>query len=99
MLQRNIIFTGLLVGIAMPLAIFAILYNLLHLLEIKGAASGEGFATNFRERTVAIAAIAFNVFPMRIYQRKKWDYAMRGIVVATGILAIAWLIMFGKSLL
>jgi hypothetical protein len=98
MLRRNELWVGLLVGILLPIAIFAILYSIFGLLETKGAASGNGLSTNFRERTLAIVALAINLWPMRIYKHKRWEAAMRGVVVATGLLAIVWLVRFGPGL-
>jgi hypothetical protein len=97
-LNRNRLLTGLVVGLILPLVIFAVLYSIFGLLENRGAASGEGLSTNFRERTLAIVAIAINVWPLQVYRRRRWEEAMRGIVVATGVMAIVWLIRFGPGL-
>lgn len=98
MLQRNDFFPGLLVGILLPLAGFTILYQLLNLLELWGAASSAGFSPNFRERTLAIVAIALNLIPLNVYRNRRWEAAMRGVVVATGVLALIWLARFGIHL-
>lgn len=98
MFQRNDLLPGLLVGILLPLAGFAMLYELLNLLERWGAASGSGFSPNFRERTLAIVAIALNLLPLNIYRNRRWETAMRGVVIATGVLALAWLARFGVQL-
>lgn len=98
MLNRNEIWIGLVFGILLPLLGFTILYQLFSLLEIKGAASGAGFSQNFRERTLAIVAIALNLIPLNIFRRRRWDLSMRGIVVATAALAFVWLFKFGLHL-
>jgi hypothetical protein len=98
MLQRNELWVGLFIGILLPLAGFTILYQLFGLLEARGAASGAGFSPNFRERTLAIVAIAFNILPMNVYQKRRWDKAMRGIVMATAALALFWLFRFGLKM-
>jgi hypothetical protein len=67
-------------------------------LEKQGAASGSGLSINFRERTLAIVAIAINILLINIFRGRRWEHAMRGVVIATGLLAIAWLIRFGPSL-
>lgn len=99
MLQRDEIWVGLLYGILLPAAGFFLLYNLFSLLEIKGAASGAGFSENFRERTLAIVAIALNLIPLNRFRKLRWEQSMRGVVIATAVLALLWLIFFGRKLL
>ena len=98
MFKRNHIITGLVPGLLLPIAIYALLYALFGLLEAKGAASGEGLAANFRERTLAIVALAINVWLIHLFKKRRWEDAMRGVVVATGVLALVWLIRFGPGL-
>ena len=47
MLNRNLIWTGLLIGLILPALLYVILLNLFSLLEIKGAASSTGLSQNF----------------------------------------------------
>jgi hypothetical protein len=98
MLQRNELWVGLLIGLLLPLAGFTILYQVFSLLEARGAASGAGFSPDFRERTLAIVAIAINILPMNAYQKRRWDKAMRGVVTATALLALFWLFRFGLKM-
>lgn len=98
MLNRNRLSTGLIIGLLLPAIVFLMLFQVFSLLEKGGAASGTGLSEDFRERTLAIVALAVNVFPMRIFQRRRWEDAIRGIVVATAALAIGWVIFFGKNL-
>ena len=51
-------------SLLLPVIGFVLLYNVFGLLEMSGAASGEGFSTNFRERTLSIVAIALNLIPV-----------------------------------
>ncbi len=98
MLNRNELWAGLLFGLLLPAIGYLLLYNLFGLLEARGAASGEGFSANFRERTLAIVALALNLIPLNIYRRRRWDLSMRGVVIATAILAFIWLFRFGVYL-
>jgi hypothetical protein len=98
MFKRNHIMAGLVPGLLLPLAIYALLYAAFGLLESKGAASGDGLATNFRVRTLAIVALAINIWLIQTFKKRRWEDAMRGVVVATGILALIWLICFGPGL-
>ena len=98
MLNRNEIWAGLLIGVLLPALSFVLLYQVFSLLELKGAASGAGFSPNFRERTLAIVAIALNLIPLNLYRKRRWDLSMRGVVIATAVLAFAWLFKYGSSL-
>ncbi|MCC7507203.1 MAG: hypothetical protein IT259_17995 [Saprospiraceae bacterium] len=98
MLNRNEIWAGLAFGILLPVFSFVLLYQVFSLLEVKGAASGAGFSPNFRERTLAIVAIALNMIPLNIFRRRRWDLSMRGVVIATGVLAFVWLFKYGIGL-
>ncbi len=99
MLNRNLLMTGMVVGILLPLTTFVLLYQVFNLLEVKGAASSSGLSPNFRMRTLAILAIAINLIPLNIYRRKRWELAIRGVVIATSVLAISWVIYFGPGLM
>jgi hypothetical protein len=96
--KRNTLLTGILPGILLPIVLYAMLYAVFGLLEKGGAASGEGFSNNFRERTLAIVALAINVLLINMFKKRRWEAAMRGVVVATGVLAIVWLVKFGSGL-
>ncbi|MEY3195432.1 MAG: hypothetical protein RIQ78_1529 [Bacteroidota bacterium] len=98
MLNRNVLWIGLLLGLLVPTLTYTILFEIFSLLEIKGAASSAGFTEHFRERTTGIIALASNLFLLNIYQRRRWELAMRGIVIATTLLALVWLFLFGINL-
>ena len=99
MLNKDNIFSGLVVGLLLPLTIFLMLYQIFNLLELRGAASVEGLGVNFRQRTLAIVAIAANIIPLKIFQNRRFDQSMRGIVVITTIWAVIWVVKFGLDLM
>lgn len=90
MLNQNKILTGLIVGIVLPALGAVLIFNIFKILAAWGGASGEGFTPNFRERTSVVIAMALNLFPMNVFRRRRWDQAMRGVVIATTLLAFAW---------
>jgi hypothetical protein len=96
--KRNRIVVGALLGLVLPVLLFTILYQLFNLMEQGGAASGRGLSANFRERTLAIVAIALNLVLLNQFQKRRWDKALRGVVVATGVLAIAWVVRYGLQM-
>ena len=98
MLNRNELWVGLLLGLLIPILTYTLLLQIFSILEVKGAASGVGFSENFRERTLAIVALATNLFLLSFYRRRRWDKTMRGIVIATTLLALGWLYVYGMKL-
>ena len=98
MFQRNHLLSGLIPGLVLPVTLFALLYALFGLLEKQGAASGSGLTENFRERTLAIVAIAVNALLIQVFRKKRHEVSMRGVVVATGMMAIIWIIRYGPTL-
>lgn len=90
MLNRNKIWVGLLIGLILPALGAVLIFNIFKLLALMGGASGEGFTPNFRERTSIVIALALNLIPMNLFRRRRWDLAMRGVVIVTTMLAFAW---------
>ncbi len=98
MLNQNKIWTGLVFGLVLPLIGAVLIFNLFKILALLGGASGEGFTPNFRERTSAVIAMALNLIPMNLYRRRRWDLSMRGVVIATTLLAFAWVAHYTLNL-
>ncbi|MBL7780423.1 MAG: hypothetical protein JNM22_04330 [Saprospiraceae bacterium] len=98
MQKQNKIWVGLLTGILFPALAFILLYQIFSILEKLGAVSNKGFSPNFRERTLAIISIAVNMILINLYRRRRWELAMRGIVIATSILAFVWVFVYGVKL-
>lgn len=99
MLNKNSIPVGLAIGIVLPLAVFGLLLLLYQQLETAGVVSGEGFSPMFRERTAGIIAICCNLVPLNAFQRRRATNSMRGVVLATVLYVILWVIYFGKFIL
>jgi hypothetical protein len=96
---KNNLLSGFILGILLPASVFFMLLQVFSLLEIRGAASSYGLSEDFRERTLALVALTINLLPMRIFQRRREDLGIRGIVVATSFLALLWMIRFSPGLL
>ena len=85
-------------GILLPVLSLVMLHQIFNVLETLGAASETGFSPNFRARTLAILAIALNLILLNLFRKRRWDLAMRGVVIATTILAAAWVGIYGVHL-
>lgn len=98
MQQRNNIWFGLIAGILLPVLSFVLLYQIFSIMEKLEWVSDKGFSPNFRERTLAVVAIAVNLPLLNLFRRRRWDLAMRGVVIATTALAFGWVIFYGLKL-
>jgi hypothetical protein len=82
---KDNIVSGILAGILFPIITFVLLTQIYKLLDAFGATNAAGLASN--------------LLPMRIFQSRYWQDATRGIVIATGILAIAWVAYYGVQMM
>ena len=99
MLEKNSVFTGLVIGAVVPvLGFFAIefIFDLLMKMELMEYVSGSG--TSRRLRTKALIAICFNLIPLNIGRKNRWDDTMRGIVFPTLLYVGFWIYKFGAHL-
>ncbi|MCO6477338.1 MAG: hypothetical protein J5I94_11985 [Phaeodactylibacter sp.] len=99
MWNKNTIPVGLAIGILLPLLAFGLLMLLYNQLEAAGIVSEEGFSPMFRERTTGVIAICFNLIPLNAFQKRRAINSMRGVVLATVVYVIIWVVYFGKFIL
>lgn len=94
MFNQNKIWAGLLFGLLLPAVGSVLIFQIFKFLAVLGGASGEGFTPNFRERTSVVIAIALNMIPMNIYRKRRWELSMRGVMIATLLLAFVWILHY-----
>ena len=85
---------GLLAGLLWPVMVYGILLTGLDLLDSSGVISKTSFASDFHTRTLSLVAIGCNIFFMQYFNKKRMYNAMRGMVLPTMVMAIAWLYTF-----
>ena len=98
MLDKNSILIGLFIGLAVPLVGFATFKMLLEQLPSLDFLSSEIRTMHFRERTIAILALCLNLIPFNLFQKRRADFSMRGIMLATLVYVVAWFYLFADSL-
>ena len=88
------IVTGLVAAFAVAFIGYGLLLQLQDILS-------ESFATTFafRERSVALIAIALTVIPMSYFRKRYHNRSLRGLVIGTMIMAAAWFFYYGRDLL
>ncbi len=87
-----------LVGLGVALAVAFVSYALL-LSAVDFANASFGFTMQFRPRSLALIALCINVVPMNWFKKRYYNKSMRGVVVSTFLLAVAWFVYFGNDLL
>ncbi len=98
--EKNKIWIGLLVGLLVPFVGLAILELLLEQLdEWVFQQARNRLSESFKDRTLYLIAIIFNIIPFQLYNKQKKILSMRGMVIATTIYAIAWMVLFVKEIL
>ncbi len=93
-LNRNALWVGVIVGLLVPFVGYAVLLTLYEQIEAFGWIKPGGFSMDFRQRTTAIVAICLNLWPLNVYQKKRFTDSMRGIVFPTGLYVMVWVIYF-----
>ncbi len=96
---KNKLWVGIVFGLVLPFvgyAVFLSVFDALEAAEVIGGASD--VSPQFRQRTSGILAIALNLIPMNIFQKRRFDTATRGLVIPTIGYAIFWVIYFSNYL-
>ena len=98
--EKNKIWVGILVGLLVPFTGLAVLELLLEQLdELVFQQARNRLSESFKDRTLYLIAIIFNIIPFQLYNKQKKILSMRGMVIATTIYAIAWMVLFVKEIL
>ena len=99
MLKKNEIWVGLVLGLIVPVIGFGVLYGIFAYLDRADAVSNIGLGEDFRLRTIGIVSIALNAILLNKRNKRRATRTMRGIVIATFIYIVVWLVYFGDTVL
>jgi len=98
-MDQDRMIVGLILGFMLPVVGYAILLEIYDQLSSSGMISDEGLSRTFRERTIALLAICFNLIPFTFFNRKRMQNGMRGLIFPTVLFVITWVIYFKDSIL
>lgn len=98
MLQRNNVWIGLALGVLIPFVGYAVLLVILEEIQAAGWLTSGSGELIFRNRTILLMAICLNLIPFSIYQRQKKAKTMRGILSATLLYSLVWVVYFGTTI-
>ncbi len=98
-MEKDKVIVGLIIGFLLPVIGYAILLELYDQLSSNGIISDEGLAESFRDRTIALLAICFNLIPFSFFNRKRMQNGMRGLIFPTVVFVVIWFFYFKDSIL
>ena len=96
LLRRDHFLTGLIVGTIVPITAYGIILFLYDTIDQSNLISE---SLNFRQRSMALFALCFNLLPFHYYKKIQADNAMRGMIIPTMGYVIIWFFMFGRHML
>lgn len=98
MFEKDSLIIGLLLGVFIPFVGYALVLEIYDQLDAADVISGFG-SGSFRRRTSALLGLCLNLIPFAIFNRKRFFYSMRGIMIPTIIYAGMWFFYFGSKIL
>jgi hypothetical protein len=96
--QRNHVLVGLGIGLAIPIISYALILTILEGIDSMAGFSQVILAQAIKPRTLALIAICVNILIMQYYKKMRAEESMRGVFIAVGILAIAWIAKYGGEI-
>ncbi|MFK7773058.1 MAG: hypothetical protein AB8F94_13005 [Saprospiraceae bacterium] len=98
MFEKDSLIAGLLLGFFIPFVGYAVVLEIYDQLDAAEIISGFGTG-EFRRRTSALLGLCMNLIPFAMFNRKRFFYSMRGIMIPTIIYAGIWFFYFGSKIL
>ncbi len=97
--KRNQLGFGLVLALVMPIMLYGILLAVYDLLDDQGWLTSAGLSTNFRDRTLGLVALCVNLYLLQQFRKHHATQAMRGVVLATMVYVILWMVVYGIKLI
>lgn len=96
---RDSVWTGIVIGLIVPVITYAVLLTLYTLLDAMGIFSDVGFAEDFRVRTLILFSICGNLLMMQRYRKTYRNEVIRGMLIASMVLVAIWFFLFGIKIM
>lgn len=98
-IEKGNTFTAFFMGIFLPCAGFFIVQWLFGLAESQGLIDAASSSIGSRRfRTICLISICLNILPMQVFQRRREGNSIRGLSIATVLLAGIWIFYFYDTL-
>jgi hypothetical protein len=96
-LLKNKLWVGLVLGAIIPFVGYATFLSLNEFIFENGNFGAGGDKPIFDKNSLLLFAVCLNLIPFTIYQRRRLNKSMRGVLGTTLIYAMVWLYWFGTS--
>jgi heme/copper-type cytochrome/quinol oxidase subunit 3 len=97
-LEKNVVWVGAIVGLLVPFVGYAILLMLSEWLDVALATYKQNKVSIIDTNTLLLLAICTNLLPFHLFDRNRQRQSMRGVMLATLILGVIWVIYYGFTL-
>jgi heme/copper-type cytochrome/quinol oxidase subunit 3 len=97
-LEKNVVWVGVIVGLLVPFVGYAILLMLSEWLDAALATYKQNKVSIIDTNTLLLLAICTNLLPFHLFDRNRQRQSMRGVMLATLILGVIWVIYYGFTL-
>ena len=99
MFDRNALWIGLVLGLAVPFAGYGVLLMVSEKLETALFPNRTLEDPLFDPATLLAIAVCLNLIPLHYFNRRRYSQSMRGVMTATMVYVAIWLFLFGKVVL
>lgn len=97
--KKNQLWFGLFLALVAPVMLYGILLTVYDLLDAQGWLTSAGLSANFRDRTLGLVALCINLYFLQKFRKHYATQAMRGVVLATTLYVILWMVIYGIKLI
>jgi hypothetical protein len=93
--RNNNLLIGLALGACMPVLGYLMVEFIFETLTNAGIMDEVSISTSARrQRTMALIALCFNIITVQFFKKRKYTPILNGIVTATIVYAILWVLLF-----
>jgi len=97
-LYKDNLWLGVVIGLCLPIVGYGILLTIVDFADEHLLPPHVYISEGFRNRTLSVFAICFNLIPFHLYKRRYADNTMRGMVFPTVLFVGLWFWVYGRLL-
>jgi heme/copper-type cytochrome/quinol oxidase subunit 3 len=95
---KNAIWVGVIAGVLVPFVGYAVLLMSSEWLDAALEAYKQNKVSLIDTNTLLLLALCTNLIPFHLFDRNRLRQSMRGVMLATLLLGIVWVIFYGLTL-
>ncbi len=94
-MNKDSLILGIILSIILPFIGFGFWWMINSGLSAADVMDAKGNIFQFREKTVTLLSICFNLIPFQIAKNKRWDNMLRGVGITTLTFLLYWAYHYG----